>query len=223
MSLLHKSMAYGPNTSTVSAEDEAIEYINRRLEKEMKGGSKNAEDVAAAVSKDINSVSSHAREKVSKYVDGIKNSAKGMKVEKLEKGVGGLYNGKDVMIATTTLQVHRSIEETLAQAKETAMHEAYHKKGRHTEKYKTLNHTGDTAVIIGGEELTDEQVVEGLTVAKTGDRFVSDGYKNHKQTLISAVNRAGISLEDVEEALNKKKNLALVDDHARAEQHALAA
>ncbi len=218
-------MSYGPNASVATEEEQAVELINRRIEEESKGGSKNAEQLAAAVEKDINQVSEGVRSHVSKYVDGIKNSAKGMKAEKLKNGVGGLYDGKNVKIATTTLQVHNSIEATLAQVSETAKHEDYHAKGRHLEAYERAEHSGDTAVQIGGVRLTDEQLVEGLTVAKTGDRFVSNEYKNHKQTLVNAVNRAGLSLSDVEVALNEKKDLRRIDDTSRAdaEQHALAA
>lgn len=153
------------------------------------------------------------RAKVQKYIAGIRPAISGVLVQALPSGVGGQYDGSGVAIARTTLLVGANIEETVAQAELTRAHENYHKLHHHTDPMQVVAETRHGIVVtIGGKGFTDEALVEGLTVMQTGDRFVSAEYVGFQNDLMGAMASAGLSVREVEDAVNVQKDLTLIDD-----------
>ncbi len=169
--------------------------------------------------------SAEAQKHVSEWISGIQEHTKGAAIKQLDDGIGGLYDGSPkVQIAAETIKVRTSVKDTLARTKEVDEHEKFHLKGDHTaDMIQGNTMEGNSVVTIGGKEFDETALIEGLTVAKTGDRFVSDQYRKYKQDLLSSIAAAGINLDDVEQAVNKEKDLRRIDDAAREEEYALAA
>ena len=166
--------------------------------------------------------------RVEHYVTGVRSALEGTVVNELEAGVGGVYDGKNIEIAKDILVVRTSIDDVIAQTEETSDHEFYHAEHDHTAPmHLGSSAQGETAVTIGGKKLTEEAVVEGLTVDQTGEKFVSQGYRQFRSEIRSALSSAGLPLSALEEAVNEKKDLRLVDDldrkHAADKQYALGA
>ncbi len=155
------------------------------------------------------------RAKVDQFIGGVRPLVQGVLVKDLGPRVGGLYDGENRYIAENVLYVTGSVNQTIAQITEIWDHEKYHEEHDHTAPMTTGSSAqGDAIVTIGEWKFTDEALIEGLTVAQTGDQFVSDGYKEFKGDLLTAVDAAGITISDVERAVDKK-NLTLIDDADR--------
>lgn len=162
------------------------------------------------------------RAKVDAYVAGVRQSVGDMLVQDLGSGVGGLYDGSRTIMARDSLVVSGSIEETIARTDEIAKHEDYHRDHDHTAAIAVGSSAeGDAIVQVGGKQLDQETLIEGLTVARTGGEFVSGQYQRYKAELLAAIGAAGISLDDVENAVDAK-DLTLIDDadrgYARVEE-----
>lgn len=164
-------------------------------------------------------------ETIQRYIDGIRPQVEGAVVEKLEQGVAGQYDGDNVTVAKRTLIVDGSVEETIDFASEVRRHENYHQEHDHTAAMQAADSaSGDSVVNIGGTDFNDIELIEGITVARTGEEFVSNEYRQYKADLLAAVGQAGIDLTVVEEAIGKK-DLRLIDQAQRekkAEQPAAA-
>lgn len=153
--------------------------------------------------------------KVDQYRNGIRGSLQGVMIDKLPDNVGGLYDGS-VKIAQSTLEVRGSIEETLAMANETWKHEQFHLKNKHLEPVNTgASAQGENVVTIGGRSFTNRGIHEAITVANTGERFVSGEYRQFAQDLRSGLSSAGLTMAQAHEAINVKKDLSLIDDVSR--------
>lgn len=162
------------------------------------------------------------RAKVDAYIEGVRSSIGDMLVQDLGDGIGGLYNGSQTIMAKDSLIVSGSIEETIARTEEIARHEDYHRDHDHTAAIAAGSSAeGDAIVRVGGQQLDQETLIEGLTVARTGEEFVSGQYQRYKAELLAAIGAAGISLDDVEKAVDAK-DLTLIDDadrgYARVEE-----
>ncbi len=191
--------------------DEAIVLINTAV---ADGGS--GEQILSRIDVGAGELDDAEKAKAERYVSAIQKETRGAIVKELDPGIGGMWNGNDVHIATGILAVHESIERTIAQVEETRAHEDYHAEHDHTAPLMVMAETkGEIAAVIGGTEFTETALVEGLVVAKTGDEFVSAEYVEYKKTLLSAVDRAGLNLADVENAVNTEKNVTLIDDRAK--------
>jgi hypothetical protein len=150
------------------------------------------------------------------YVSETRSALQGMTLNPLPAGIGGVYDGSTITMATSTMMVGESIDATVAQINETAEHEKYHQTNAHTEAMKIGSSAdGEHVVTIGSEKLTDTRLVEALTVHMTGKEFVSAGYVEHERIVTSALVRAALTWDDVEQAVNEKKDLTLLDDADR--------
>lgn len=156
------------------------------------------------------------REKVGRYIAGIRTALQGMVVKELPDNIGGLYNGSSVVMAAETLRVHSSIEDTVAQATETGEHERYHQQHKHMEAMQMgASAHGDAVVTIGNEAFTDTRMVEALTVHDTGAEFVSSEYVAHERAVSAALIRANLGWSDVRNAVNVRKDYGELDDQSR--------
>lgn len=155
-------------------------------------------------------------QRVQMYINGIRPQIQGAIVQDLNPGIGGQYDGNpSVTIAASTLMVDSSIEETIARAEEVRAHENYHAANNHLEPIAVVNDTRTNAfAVIGGYAFTQTELIEGLTVMQTGNTFVSDEYRAHEQALSNAMTASGQTVGDIEEAVNRAKDLSLIDDRS---------
>lgn len=174
-----------------------------------------AEEALDVLDKNKDALEQSERAKVQTFIDGVRPQIKGVFVEELEEGVGGQFSSKGIAIAEETLKVHTSIADTIAQLQETGEHEAYHEDHDHLAPMTAGDSAeGDIVVTVGGEAMTEEEAIEGLTVHQTGDVFVSDEYKGFKRKLVRGLGRAGLTIGQFEKAVDQK-DLRLIDDHSR--------
>lgn len=150
--------------------------------------------------------------KVDAYIQKVRPAVAGALVKDLEHGIGGLYDGSNVTIAQDMLMIHSSIQQTVDQLDETRRHEDYHKEHDHTAPMIPATEApADYVVTIGGRQFDETALKEGLTVSKTGDQFVSPEYVQYQHDLHAAMQAAGISIHDVEQAVDRK-DLRDIDD-----------
>ncbi|MDD5623909.1 MAG: hypothetical protein PHI23_04340 [Candidatus Peribacteraceae bacterium] len=152
---------------------------------------------------------------VSQYLAALRSFHHESIVTPLPEGVGGRFDGSSIEIATDTMEVgSEGVAETIARVQEVQAHELYHAVHHHTEALVTAGE-GPSSVFIAGEGFSVTELIEGLTVAKTGDRFVSAQYREYKGRLLSCVGRAGLGLDDVEKAVNRRKDLRSLQPQER--------
>jgi hypothetical protein len=68
------------------------------------------------------------------------------------------------------------------------------------------------ALVIGNRQFSQTKIIEALVVKETGDRFVSNEYRNNEQELDKAIAASGKTIDDVRHAVNVAKDLTLIDD-----------
>jgi hypothetical protein len=151
------------------------------------------------------------------YVNGVRTHLRGVFVEeKNDDGVAGYYDGSSITVTENTLGIHKSIEETIAHTKEVEEHERYHKKGNHLAALRPGGSAnGETILRMGGIDFTQRGLIEGLTVDRTGQQFVSGEYVQFAEDLRQGMRNAGISIHEVETAVNIRKDLTKIDDANR--------
>ncbi len=205
-------------SSPSSAEDMSAAVINAAVE-EAGHQSVSYSSLAHSVETIASDVGVETPE-VADYISALRTFTHDVTIGALPEGVGGQFDGS-ITIATNTVEVGSSgVMQTIAQMQEVYDHELYHALHHHTDAMMTWG--GESNVVIAGQGFSTTDVIEGLTVAETGDEFVSQDYKNHRERLLSSIARAGISLDDVRAAVNRQKDLTLIDDRRRAGIHALA-
>ena len=133
---------------------------------------------------------------VQSYIVGIRPAIKSVLVEPLDVGVGGECDARGITIATASLEVDASVAETIERTKEVRAHEQYHRDNAHVSGM-IVEEAGDgrTIATIGGHAFTQESLLEGVTVVRTGQKYVSQEYVQFAGEVRSAVAAAGISLE----------------------------
>lgn len=214
-------------------EETAAMYINGTILRETESGPINAQALATKILEDAKYVSDEVRRHIEKYLEGVIHVAQDAQVERLPEKTAGQFDGAKKTIAAETLRVKDSIQKTLDHIEEVADHETYHEENEHMEEMEAVpGKEGDTVVTIGGKDFSERALVEGLTVERTGEEFVSDEYRQFRTDLTSATATAGVTLEEVETAVNEEKNLEVIDDsyreiaeraEASEQQHALVA
>lgn len=157
------------------------------------------------------------RATVEHYISEMRPIYAAMLVDNLGGNIAGLYDGSSIYVDSGVVQMNGSIDTTLAQAWEVYDHENYHKENKHTSPMTVMADTrGDIAAVIGGVEFTETALIEGLTVKQTGDQFVSVQYVEYKNMVERALDSSGRTIGELEQAVNEKKDLTLVDDRAQA-------
>lgn len=203
-------------------EQTAEELINTTVE--------NAESETGVISelnKKKEMLEAGERATIDYYIQETRPIYAGMMVDDFEGNIAGLYDGSAIYVDRSVLMVGESVEQTVAQAEEVYDHESYHKAHKHTGPIHVMAETkDDIALVLGGVEFTETELIEGLTVAKTGDQFVSTEYVEYKNNLLKATVNAAISIDDVEQAVHEK-DVTVIDDRmvdpAPEETQALAA
>lgn len=143
------------------------------------------------------------------YIDALCSFTHNVAVEPLPDGVGGQF-GTSITMATATMEVGEAgCSQTIAQMQEVYKHELYHATNHHTDAMRTF---GDSTVIIAGEGFTTTNAIEALTVEMTGDIFVSGDYQSNNTQFFAKIDNAGLTIHDVQYAINEKHDLTLIDD-----------
>lgn len=182
------------------ASEESLNYLERRQEM----------------------VDAGVRDHLRKYVTAFRGVYRDMTVRKFDGNTAGLYDGSNIYIDEAVPEVAVSVQETIDRGTEVHDHELYHKKNNHTAPMKIVKDQRRAAfLVMGGVEFKQStQFFEGITVDRTGDRFVHGTYRAHKSQFNDAIGRAGLSLEDVEQAIDGR-DLTQIDD--RTSDQAFAA
>ncbi len=189
-------------------EQSAEELINTTVD--------NAETESEVISKlqrEKEELEARERALVEYYIQETRPIYAAMIMDDFDGNVAGLSDGSEIYVDRSVMMVGESVEQTIAQAQEVYEHEAYHdEKGHSAPLYVIAETKGDIAAVIGGVEFTETELIEGLTVKQTGDQFVSVEYVEFKENLEEAMRNAELSIEDIEEAVNEKKDVTLIDD-----------
>ncbi|MDD5750960.1 MAG: hypothetical protein PHS73_00380 [Candidatus Peribacteraceae bacterium] len=177
----------------------ASALINREVKEVREGGRVSYRDLAERIEQGAQE-QEHAPESVRQYVDALRHFSHDAMITTLPEGVGGQFDGSSVEIATSTVEVDTGgVTQAIARMEETMRHEAYHAVHHHTEV--AVAPDASISTIMVGEGLNTEQFIEGLTVAQTGNRFISDEYRQYEQKVRTGVRRAGLTLEEAEREL----------------------
>jgi hypothetical protein len=205
-----------PSSSADQGSD-ATAVINETLEENGTGASndKLAREIEQAATE------RGLEKETANYVHALREQSHSFVVDALPPGVGGQFDGSSIDVAPGVLIVDRSIEETVDRMKEVTAHEAYHAMHNHTDAMMT--YAGEPTVVIAGEEFSTTDIIEGLTVADTGNQFVSDEYQEMEERVRRATARAGIGLDGAREAVNQAKDLTTIDDRRVSPSLAIAA
>jgi len=220
----------GPETFSAYADapegDQTIAVINSTVEES--GRTLSPDELARLVQERAEETANVNQEEVQQYVSGLRDISHGAVISSLPPGIGGQCDGSGIEIAMSTVEVNGSVSETVACMQEVTDHEVYHLINGHTKPMDVAADAGPYAVVIGGEGFETTELIEGLTVAQTGDQFVSAEYKSYKERLLAAIGSAGISLEQVEQAvsegdLTKIHSPASAPDGAYSSEFAISA
>ncbi len=205
--------------STSSAEEMSAAVINTAIYQADTEGGVSYRELAANVENTAQGAGVETAQ-VAEYIGALRTFTHDVTIGALPEGVGGQFDGS-ITIALDTVKVGpKGVEETIAKMQEVFDHEAYHALNHHTDAMMTWD--GAPTVIIAGEGFTTTEIVEGLTVAETGEDFVSGKYKDHKRYLLSSIVQADLPLEDVKDAVNNTKDLKEIDDRGRAFEPTMA-
>ncbi len=201
---------------TEMAYADAASAINAAVDEQTESGEVSPSALAAEIQRKAKHLEAEEQAKVQEHIAGVRNISRDAVIETLDPGVGGLYDGS-ISIAASTMKVDEGgdVSSTVAQMEETSRHEEYHKQHDHlAPKIVGPSAGGGAVVTIGGKAFSDTALIEGLTVTRTGDQFVSDGYRQYKQDLLEATSAAGLSVGDVEAAVDEQ-DLSSIDDWTR--------
>lgn len=206
----HTASAFAEATADKSAEEEAATAINETID-EADSSEVLVQDLAAQAKEAEGEKAAHIQE----YVDGIRPHLQSVLMKDLGPTGGGLYDGNKKTIGKAALYVEDDIKTAVERENEVYEHETYHEENDHTaEMISGDSATGDTVVTMGTQAFDRETFIEGLTVRRTGERFVSDMYKEFRGKFDRALRASGQTVEDVERAV-KAKDLRLIDDENR--------
>lgn len=204
-------------THTPTAQDEAAGIINSALEGLKEKGQLSPQAIRQQLEQYRKGARSQTAKLLGTYVDGldtIQEEIPDAKVEDLPDSIGGQFDGARVTIAEETLNVRGDIQRTVTAMEETARHEAYHEEHEHTKPMTVAQgKEGDVIVTIGGRDFTQTELIEGMTVHKTGNETVSDDYRSMEQDLVSAASAEGIDMNEVEAAIDTH-DVSVLDDDA---------
>lgn len=174
------------------ASEESLNYLERRQEM----------------------VDAGVRDHLRKYVTAFRGVYRDMTVRKFDGNTAGLYDGSNIYIDEAVPEVAASVQESIDRGMEVHDHELYHKKNNHTAPMKIVNDQRRAAfLVMGGVEFKNTEFFEGITVDRTGDRFVHGTYRAHQSRFNEAIQKAGLSVEEVEAAV-KAQDLTRIDDRA---------
>jgi hypothetical protein len=191
----------------------AEQLINTTVEE-----AENGSAIVSELEKNKDALEADQRAILERYIAETRPIYAAMFVDDFEGNIAGLYNGSDIFVDRSVMQVGSSVDQTIAQAKEVYKHEGYHKENDHTAPLQVMAETkGNIAAVIGGVEFTETGLIEGLTVMQTGDQFVSAEYVDYKNNLQKGMSNAGLGISDIEDAINNAKDVTKIDDRAQEE------
>jgi hypothetical protein len=153
------------------------------------------------------------RATVDSYIAAMRPIYAAMIVDEFSGNTAGLYDGSQIYVDQTVMMIGQSVDTTIAQAQEVYDHERYHKKNNHLAPMQVVADMRDGVyAVIGGVTFTQTELIEGLTVAETGNQFVSDEYRAHEKAVLKAADASGVGLEGIVHAVNVAKDVSRIDD-----------
>ncbi len=153
------------------------------------------------------------RATVDSYITSMRPIYAAMVVDKFSGNIAGLYDGSKIYVDQTVMMVGQSVDTTIAQAKEVYDHEKYHQTNNHLAPMQVVADVRDGVyAVIGGVAFTETELIEGLTVAETGNQFVSAEYKEHERALRKAADASSVGLQGIAHAVNVAKDISRIDD-----------
>ncbi len=200
---------------TPSAPEMTAAVINGAVDRAEDRGNVSAQELGRTIEYAAAGLELNDQE-VRQYIAAIQRMSHDAAIGPLPDGVGGQFNGS-ITIATNTLKVpaaeagRHGVSQTIARMEEAFEHELYHAMHHHTDPMMTYD--GSSTVVIAGEGFETTEIIEGLTVATTGEEFVSEEYKSYKARLLQCIDEADLTLGNVEKAVDRK-DLGLIDDRS---------
>ncbi|MBM3231213.1 hypothetical protein FJZ28_02685 [Candidatus Peregrinibacteria bacterium] len=215
----------------INAEQEAQELIDRVMKQHLQGGGEvTPEQLAAFLRAEAANRSKEVQERVEAYIGTLTASVRTDVIKALEHGVGGQYDGTKTYMAAAVIVPVKG-EKVEEQATEISNHEQYHKDHDHLADIKAAEDAVEDGgvAVIGGETFDDTEVVEPMTMERTGTEFVSGGYRDMHNRMGAALSRAKLGWSDLEKAIDAR-DLSIISDGTREKakgvvegQYALAA
>lgn len=227
---------YVAMNNSASKKEYGTTLINGTLEAlQNEGGGYTLDELGRRVQRNAK-LQGNETESIKAYVSLLQAGSHTCIAETLPATIGGKFDGSRIFINYSTLQVGSHIGEATARIQEVIAHEVYHAVHHHTDPVVLATHalqehdsfmsdvpSSEPEVIIGNEEFTYEEVVEGLTVTETGEEFVSTDYRGYGERIQSALVRSHLSMNNLRRAVNEEKDLTLVDDRTNVQSFAQAA
>ncbi len=161
---------------------------------------------------------------VRRYIAALQEVPSSATFRVLAAGVGGQYDTESHLITmnpdAVEVQEGEGVETAARRLEEIGRHEGYHQKHRHHHSLFVSPPTeAGTVITIGQEGFTATEFFEGVTVARTGCEFVSAQYRAYMGKLLRAIDAApGLSLEGVEEAVDRRDLPSISDEHREREE-----
>jgi hypothetical protein len=153
------------------------------------------------------------RAAIDSYIQAMRPIYAAMIVDEFSGNTAGLYDGSQIYVDQSVMMVGQSVDTTIAQAQEVYEHEHYHQTNNHLAPMQVVADVRDGVyAVIGGVSFTQTELIEGLTVAETGNQFVSAEYKAHERALRKAASASGVGLQGIAQAVNVAKDITHVDD-----------
>lgn len=160
------------------------------------------------------------RARVDLYVRTVRDETSDVLINKDEARIGGTFDGSRKRLNGQNMKLDDNtdgaVTATLDRTESFDDHETYHERNKHLDPLKDgASADGNVKAVVGGVGL--ENPIEGLTVLETDPegKYVSDTYVRYMGQVRSAMNRAGLSIEDFRHAINEEKDLGLLDDKTR--------
>jgi hypothetical protein len=205
------------SSSPASEQDLSAALIQRNTE-DVEGQPLSAASLAGNIENDAQAFGVE-NQQLTAYINTLREMGHRVTVAALPEGVGGQFDGRITMAHATTEVTPENISSTIDCMKEVHRHEMYHATNGHLEGMRTM---GGDGALINGVSFTSTEIIEGLTVAETGNEFVSDGYHGYEADLTGAIAGAGLSMDRLRRAVNTEKDLGLIDDRRLEEEPVIA-
>ncbi len=174
-------------------------------------------EILASIDSGKEHLEAQERATIDSYIAAMRPIYAAMVVDEFSGNIAGLYDGSQIYVDQAVMMVGESVDTTIAQAQEVYDHETYHQANNHLAPMKVVAGMRDGVyAVIGGVAFTQTELIEGLTVAETGNQFVSAEYKAHERAIRKAADASGEGISGIAEAVNNKKDLTLIDDRAKA-------
>lgn len=173
-------------------------------------------ELAELLKKESPNFDNAGKEQLEEVCARVQPHLNGTKIEFLEEGLGGQWDGTEIKISPELLlRIAHGDQSDVTYLQSTRAHEDYHKENEHVAEYKAGGRgRGKTMVKIGGMNFTLEELIEGLTVLDEPEPGESEEYLGYAEKILNAIKKSKKvdSLDQVRTAVNEKKDFRAIDD-----------